>query len=59
MMSLVIEMKGPVAIAGSIFILSNVKGTRVPNMEANMTTANRLSETEYDTVAVAPNRMKL
>ena len=59
MMSLVMEIKGPVAMAGSIFSFSNVMGTRVPKIEANITTANRLSETEYETVAVAPNRTKL
>ncbi len=46
MMSFVMEMNGPVAMAGSIFIFSNVIGTNVPNMEANMTTANRLMDTE-------------
>lgn len=46
MMSLVMEIKGPVAIAGSILSFSNVIGTNVPKMEANMTTANKLSDTE-------------
>ena len=46
MMSLVMEIKGPVAMAGSIFSFSKVIGTRVPKMEANMTTANKLSDTE-------------
>ena len=45
-MSLVMDMNGPVAMAGSIFSFSSVIGTRVPKMEANMTTANRLNETE-------------
>ncbi len=40
------DMNGPVAMAGSIFSFSSVIGTRVPKMEANMTTANRLNETE-------------
>ena len=46
MMSLVMEIKGPVAMAGSIFNFSNVIGTSVPKIEANMTTANKLSDTE-------------
>ena len=46
MMSFVMEINGPVAIAGSIFSFSNVIGTRVPKMEANITTANKLSDTE-------------
>ena len=46
MISLVMEMNGPVAMAGSIFSFSKVIGTNVPNMDANMTTANRLMETE-------------
>ena len=46
MMSFVMEMKGPVAMAGSIFSFSKVMGTSVPKMEANMTTQNRLMETE-------------
>ena len=46
MMSLVMEMKGPVAMAGSILSFSSVMGTRVPKMEANITTAKRLMETE-------------
>ena len=45
-MSLVMDMNGPVAIAGSTFSFSSVIGTSVPNMEANMTTANRLIDTE-------------
>ena len=57
--SLVVVIKGPVAIAGSIFILFSVSGTRVPKMEANIITANKLSDTEYVTVAVAPKQMKL
>lgn len=46
MMSFVMEMKGPVAIAGSIFSFSSVIGTNVPKMEANITTANKLIDTE-------------
>lgn len=59
MMSLVMDIKGPVAMAGSIFSFSKVIGTNVPKMDANITTANRLRDTEYDTVAVAPKRIKL
>ena len=40
MISFVMLMKGPVASAGSIFSFSSVKGTNVPNTDANMTTAN-------------------
>ena len=43
MISLVMEINGPVAMAGSIFSFSSVMGTKVPKMEANMTTANRLT----------------
>ena len=39
-MSLVVVIKGPVAMAGSILNFSNVIGTNVPNIEANITTAN-------------------
>ncbi len=46
MMSFVMEINGPVAMAGSILSFSNVMGTSVPKMEANMTTANRLMDTE-------------
>mgnify|MGYP006346856609 CR=1 FL=1 len=59
MMSLDMEINGPVAIAGSIFSLSKVIGTSVPKIEANITTANKLIETEYDIVLFAPNRTKL
>ena len=45
-MSLVMEINGPVAMAGSTFSFSKVMGTSVPKMEANMTTAKRLMETE-------------
>ena len=45
-MSFVMDMNGPVAIAGSILSFSKVIGTSVPNMEANITTANRLIDTE-------------
>lgn len=58
-MSFVIEINGPVAMAGSIFNLSKVIGTKVPKIDANITTANRLIETENVTVAVGPNRIKL
>lgn len=43
--SFVIEIKGPVANAGSILKRSRVKGTNVPNTEANITTANSDSDT--------------
>ena len=46
MMSLVMDIKGPVAMAGSIFNFSKVIGTNVPKIDANMTTANKLSDTE-------------
>ncbi len=46
MMSFVMAINGPVAIAGSIFSLSRVIGTNVPKIEANMTTANKLMDTE-------------
>ena len=42
-MSLVMVIKGPVAMAGSILNRSRVKGTRVPKMEAKITTANKES----------------
>ena len=45
-MSLVMDMNGPVAMAGSTFSFSSVMGTNVQKMEANMTTANRLMDTE-------------
>lgn len=46
MMSFVIAINGPVAIAGSTFIFSSNIGTKVPNSEANITTVNRLIGTE-------------
>ena len=51
-------INGPVANAGSIFILSSSKGTNVPNMLANSTTANRLRETEA-VMARSPSMKKL
>ena len=45
-MSLVMVIKGPVAMAGSILNRSRVKGTRVPKMEAKITTANKESDTD-------------
>ncbi len=39
-MSLVMEMNGPVASAGSILSFSSVSGTNVPNTDANITTQN-------------------
>lgn len=58
-MSFIIAMNGPVAIAGSILNFSNVIGTSVPNIDANITTAKRLIDTEQVTVAVGPNLIKL
>jgi hypothetical protein len=46
MMSLVIVMKGPVAMAGFILNLSNTMGIIVPKVLANMMTENRLMETD-------------
>jgi len=40
------EINGPVAMAGSIFNFSRVIGTSVPKIDANITTANRLIDTE-------------
>ena len=45
-MSFVMAINGPVAMAGSILNFSNVIGTSVPKIEANITTANRLMDTE-------------
>ena len=53
-MSLVMVIKGPVAMAGSILNRSRVKGTRVPKMEAKITTANKESDT--DTVVAILSR---
>lgn len=47
-------INGPVAKAGSIFILSKVMGTNVPNILANITTANRLKDTEAVIPPVSP-----
>ncbi len=47
-MSLVMEINGPVAIAGSILNFSRVSGTKVPKTEANMTT----QKIEMDTAKV-------
>ena len=41
MMSLVRVIKGPVAKAGSMFILLSNKGNAVPNIEAKMITTNK------------------
>ena len=54
MMSLVMVMKGPVAMAGSILNRSRVRGTRVPNIEANITTAK--SDSYTDTVVAMLSR---
>jgi hypothetical protein len=43
-------MKGPVARAGFILSRSRVRGTRVPNTVANITTANSEAATANDTV---------
>ena len=45
MMSLVKVIKGPVAKAGSMFILFNNKGNAVPKMEAKRVTTNRETAT--------------
>ena len=45
MMSLVMEMKGPVARAGSILKRSRVRGTKVPNIYAKSTTPISESDT--------------
>ena len=58
MMSFDMVIKGPVANAGSIFILSSNKGTIVPKMLANITTAKRLSETAV-VITRSPNMKKL
>lgn len=39
-------INGPVAMAGSILNFSNVMGTMVPNIDANITTANSDNDTE-------------
>ena len=39
-------INGPVAMAGSILSFSSVIGTKVPKIEANITTANKLIDTE-------------
>ena len=60
MMSFVIEMKGPVAIAGSILNFSSVRGTKVPNTEANITTQNIEADTaKVVTSWLEPRVMKL
>ena len=46
MMSFVMDINGPVAMAGSTLSFSRVIGTSVPKMEANITTANKLIDTE-------------
>ena len=58
-MSFVIEMNGPVANAGSIFNFSSVSGTKVPNTDAKMTTANRLTATAMVVTCDAPKRKQL
>ena len=40
------QSSGPVAMAGSILSFSRVMGTSVPKIEANITTANKLIDTE-------------
>ena len=44
-MSLSVVIKGPVATAGSIFILSSSNGRNVPNNDANITTENMAEAT--------------
>ena len=48
-MSLVIVIKGPVARAGSMLNRSSVNGTKVPNIDANITTENTDNATEMGT----------
>lgn len=52
--SLVIDMNGPVARAGSILNRSSVSGTNVPNIEANTTTAKSDSDTATVVTCVGP-----
>ena len=51
-------MNGPVAMAGSMLNFSNVMGTMVPKMEANITTAKSDSETET-VMSELPMRIQL
>ena len=44
-MSFVIDINGPVASAGSILNRSSVRGTKVPKIDANITTANNDNDT--------------
>ena len=53
-MSLVIEINGPVASAGSILNLSKVSGTKVPKIDAKTTTANSDSDTAMVVTCVGP-----
>ena len=58
-MSLVMVINGPVASAGSIFNRSSVRGTNVPNKEANKTTLNSDSVTAIVVTSFAPNEKTL
>ena len=58
MISFVIVINGPVAKAGSTFNRLRVIGTNVPKILANITTANKLNETEA-VIALSPNIKKL
>ncbi len=51
-------INGPVANAGSIFRRSSVIGTSVPKILANITTANKLRETEA-VIPLSPSIKKL
>lgn len=57
-MSFIIEIKGPVAKAGSIFIFDRVRGTSVPDILAKRTTENKLNETEA-VIPLSPSIKKL
>ena len=50
MISFVIVINGPVAIAGSILTFSNSNGTKVPKIAANMITAKSESDTATDII---------
>ncbi len=56
--SLVIVINGPVAIAGSILKRSSVIGTIVPKIEANITTENSDRDTDMVT-PLFPIRIQL
>ena len=59
MMSLVMLMKGPVASAGSILSFSSVRGTKVPNTEAKITTQKSDTYTAMVVTFVGSRRKQL